>query len=56
MKIPTRPISFRLSEECLRMIATLEKRWGLKRSAVIEFAVRQLSDEKPKRKTYGGSA
>lgn len=37
------PTSFRLSYEAIRLIDDLSERLGLKRSAVIELAVRELA-------------
>ena len=40
----TQPTSFRLSKEALDAIAECERLGGIKRSAVIELAARQLRD------------
>jgi predicted transcriptional regulator len=52
---PGNPTSFRLSDEALRMLAELEGSLGVKRTAVVELAIRQLyrkegKDRKPPKK------
>lgn len=50
------PTSFRLSAEAVAIIEDLAKRLGVKRSAVVELAVRTLRDtttKTPKGKTGG---
>jgi hypothetical protein len=37
------PTSFRLSEECLRLLARLSETLGINQTAVIEQAVRKLA-------------
>lgn len=54
----SQPTSFRLSDEAIRVIEECEELTGLKRSAVIELAVRQLRDSlrkrRPKKSEEGG--
>lgn len=41
--MPKNPTSFRLSDECLRLIARLSENLGINQTAVIEQAVRRLA-------------
>jgi hypothetical protein len=41
--MPKNPTSFRLSDECLRLIARLSETLGINQTAVIEQAVRKLA-------------
>jgi hypothetical protein len=41
--MPRNPTSYRLSEECLRLIALLAKSLGINQTAVVEQAVRKLA-------------
>ena len=43
--MPNKPLSFRLSATCVRLIKNLSKVLGLKRSAVVELAIRRLAQE-----------
>jgi hypothetical protein len=41
--MPKNPTSFRLSEECLRLVAALSETLGINQTAVIEQAVRKFA-------------
>jgi hypothetical protein len=41
--MPKNPTSFRLSDECLHLVARLSKSLGINQTAVVEQAVRKLA-------------
>jgi hypothetical protein len=41
--MPKNPTSFRLSDECLRLVARLSETLGINQTAVVEQAVRKLA-------------
>lgn len=47
---PGHPTSFRLSDEAKRMLAELETHLGVKKSAVLELAIRNLYRKETGRK------